>query len=133
MMLPFATYKTFEELAEYARQCAKISADRYDPQGFANWLEIRLWALDMAEVPGVHDQLPDLLHSKLSAVETYSESVKGAGKNAGGNLGRSKLDIPRRLVTAYAHAFHIYIMLVNRGHSVPRLSLSWLRKAADSL
>src|SRR5687767_6219748 len=116
--IPPATYTTFEELAEYARRRAKISAARKGHQEFAYWLEIHFWAQDMADCPGVHDQLTELLRSKLSAVETYGVSVSRAGQNAGGNLGRTKLDMPRRLVTAYAHAVHIRTMLLNRGQRV---------------
>lgn len=133
MSLPPANYKTFEELAEYARQRAKISAARNGHQEFAYWLEIRLWALDMADCAGIHDELGDLLQSKLRAVDVYSGSISSVGQNAGSQLGRTKLDIPRRLVTAYAQAVHLRTMLINRGQRVERLSLNWLRKAADAL
>lgn len=131
--LPPDDYKTFEELAEYARKRAKISAARNGHQEFAYWLETRLWALDMAECPGIHDQLAELLQSNLRGVETYSASVSRAGQNAGGNLGRMKLDIPRRLATSYAQAVHVRKMLINRGEKPPRLSLKWLRGVAEKL
>jgi len=49
MSLPPTNYKSFEELAEYARQRAKISAVRNGHQEFAYWLTIHNWANDCAD------------------------------------------------------------------------------------
>lgn len=104
-------YKTFAELVEYAKKRAKHSAARNGHQEFAYWIGVMEWALACdQECLEPADELPfhiEATMAKVVGVEMRSES--------------------------YARAVHCRQMLVNRGEKPPRLSLDWLRKAAQNL
>jgi hypothetical protein len=117
--LPKKDYKTFAELASYARERALISARRRGHQEFAYWCDIRNWAEGMADCPGADDTLTDQLDTCIRAFDVYSQSGKPSA--------------PRTLATYYAHAVHLRYMLLNRGEKPPCLSLKWLREAAEKL
>lgn len=104
-------YKTFPELAEYARKRAKVSAARNGHQEFAYWLRIAQWAEDHGDI------------SPHSDFRYYQAGLNLAVANG-------KYSLASQL---YAYAVHCRQMMLNRGESVPRLSLDWLREAAGKL
>jgi hypothetical protein len=107
-------YKTFAELAEYARKRARHSAARNGHQEFAYWVEIALWASH----PSMASKKPAaVLKRELEEVAFY-----------GGSPGWVSF-----VARDYAHAVHLRQMLINRGEKPPRLSLAWLREAAKRL
>lgn len=104
-----ATYTTFAELAEYAKERAKISAARRAPQDFEYWYSTMEWAQRCGtEEPG------DVILMMVDAIDRYGFSVS------------SKAEY-------HAHAIHCRVILKNRGEKPPRLSLNWLREAAEKL
>lgn len=119
--LPPANYKTFGELAGYARQRARISAKRRGHQEFAYWCSVFEWSLqgerlncDPVQEFEMHRQA--LAHDKGWKPSTCSLSTYAS-------------------VTAdfYWKVVHLRRMLINRGENPPRLSLKWLREAAERL
>lgn len=113
---PTDDYKTFSELAEYARQRAKISAARNGHQEFAYWLMIAEWADDcQLENKDPHDALK----TQVALVEWRDDP-------------RVDLSIDE-VAEHYAKAVHARKLLKNRGEKVKRLSLAWLREAALGL
>jgi hypothetical protein len=110
MILPPKDYKTWSELAEYARLRAKHSAARNGHQETAYWVRIMRWAQEMAKVDF---SVVRALRGALVAVE------RGYGFS--------------NRAEAYAHAVHCRRMLLNRGEKVERLSLKWLKEAVEKL
>lgn len=110
------TYKTFAELAEYAKQRAKISAARRSPQDFEYWESIYGWALHEA---GCDVQLDPRRYIERWKRETVTPLYR--------------TQFVKDMAQAHARAIHCRIMLKNRGEKVPRLSLKWLREAAERL
>lgn len=114
--MPEANYKNFQELAVYATARAKISAGRRGHQEFAYWYSIRIWALaHNKKMPGPDDLTRSMLDLQHEAVKFSREGHIGAAAQF------------------YAMAVHVRKMLINRGEQVQRLSLDWLREAADQL
>ena len=114
-MIPKDDYKSFAELAEYAKARAKHSAARRGHQEFAYWVEIHNWAEEQ-KFKGRDKYLRE-------SVEFYLHE-----------LGRwADLDYHKWATEEYARLVHLRKMLVNRGEKVPRLSLQWLRGMADRL
>jgi hypothetical protein len=111
MTIPPANYKTFSELAEYAKERAKISAKRNGHQEFAYWLLIHRWANDCAD-----DKINLFLEFIANRNRTKAISLDAFDK-----------------AEAHAFAVHCRIMLKNRGEKVERMSLDWLREAAKKL
>lgn len=117
MTIPPANYKTFAELAEYARQRAKHSAARRAPQDFEYWEETYQWALSLAQFGSQDiDQLQELLLHEIEIANRQYSHVPAKAK-------------------AHARAIHIRRMLTNREEKIkpPRLSLAWLREEAERL
>lgn len=114
MTIPPANYKTFEELAEYARQRAKISAKRNGHQEFAYWATICHWAEDCAAC----------IDEPINAVDEFVAQRDITQSSERDELSKAE---------SHAFAIHLRIMLKNRGVKVPRLSLRWLREAAAKL
>lgn len=109
--LPPANYKTFAELAEYARQRAKISAARRGHQEFAYWLLVEQWATDCVDEASTPQR--ELTHY-LGIVQSNEHDAMMKAE-------------------AYAFCVHCRKMLINQGENPPRLSLKWLREAAAQL
>lgn len=105
------TYKTFAELAEYARERAKISAARNGHQEFEYWWQTMKWAQDNGSVTP-HRQLGYYIAGVLEAAKAGNYSLAAQH---------------------YARAVHCRQMIINSGEDVPRLSLKWLREAAEQL
>lgn len=108
------TYKTFAELAEYAKQRAKISAARNGHQEFEYWESIYGWALHESQN---NCDPHDILRQWKSETATP--------------LYRTQF--VKDMARIHARAVHCCIMLKNRGENPPRLSLKWLREAAERL
>lgn len=104
-------YKTFPELADYARKRAVHSAARNGHQEFAYWHRIAKWAEDNGSV-SPHKQLE---YYRLGTEEAANE----------GNFSLA--------AQHYAYAVHCRQMIVNSGGFPARLSLAWLRKASETL
>ena len=124
------TYKTFEELAEYARQRAQISANRRGHQEFAYWFDIMGWA----KVEAFNKANPAVsLQESLECLENFMDWVNSLGDQTDPNSYDEHSHRMKWMAHWYAHAVHCRIMLINRGEKPPRLSLNWLRKAAGKL
>lgn len=111
------TYTTFAELAEYARQRAKISANRRGHQEFVYWAEVARWADEGERLNCDIKADFDRTYKALSDNEYWARQYRGFE-------GRNKL---------HWQAVHLRQMLKNRGENPPRLSLKWLREAAERL
>lgn len=109
--LPPANYKTFSELAEYAKARARISAKRRGHQEFAYWMTIYYWAND-CEAEGFEPLEEFMSHRLIANSPAYDVMSKAE---------------------AHALAVHCSIILRNRGARVPKLSLNWLREEARKL
>lgn len=114
MTIPPANYKTFEELAAYARERAKISAARNGHQEFAYWALIFHWAEDCAACTDEPINAVDELVAQRNITQSPDRDEFSKAE-------------------AYAFAVHLRVMLKNRGLKTPRLSLKWLREAAAKL
>lgn len=109
---PKDDYKTFSELAEYAKQRAKISAARNGHQEFVYWLKIAQWA-------GNREGL-----SPGNEFHIYRNAVEKAAHDGNYVLAAEH----------YAKSVHCRKMMLNCGAGrVERLSLDWLRKAAKGI
>lgn len=104
-------YKTFAELAEYARKRAKHSAGRNDPQAFRYWK----W---------VHAIANELSRANATPAETLESARR---------ILATKYENADLMATQHALAVHCRQMMLNRGEKPPRLSLNWLREAAKRL
>jgi len=105
-------YKTFAELAEYAKKRAKHSAARNGHQEFDYWVVIMKWANEMSRSE-CDEALPAWITTSLGIVEKVGNTEMKARH--------------------YAFAVHMRQMLINRGEKPLRLSLQWLRKAAQEI
>lgn len=104
-------YKTFAELAEYARKRAIHSAERQEHQEFVYWFEIAEWAKAIVSAdPG-------------ELFEYYRTTCSFTAKQ--GNIALSAKE--------YAYAVHCRQMLLNLGKKPTGISLNWLRIAAEGL
>jgi hypothetical protein len=109
-----ANYKTFEELAAYAKQRAQHSAKRRGHQEFTYWWRVMKWAEDSAKYETDLQEEFDACVCIVEYREEYCEDVTDTA-------------------WVYSQAVHLRKMLVNRGHKVQRLSLNWLREEAEEL
>lgn len=119
MALPADDYKSMDELAEYARKRALISAARGGHQEFAYWLRIMRVAQDYDRRGLMQSsaQIGEELSACIGILEYPDEH---------------ELSIDER-VQIYAEAVHYRKLLRNRGQPAERLSLDWLRAAAGLL
>lgn len=109
-----ATYKTFAELASYARQRAQRSANRRGHQEFVYWCRVHRWALEeMRRGADVLEQLRGCLFA-IKHPDEFDDEIEDTA-------------------WMYAQAVHLRKMLVNQGRKVEPLSLQWLRDAAAAL
>src|SRR5262245_27799695 len=102
-------YRTFDELAEFARQRAVRSAKRQGHQEWAYWVEIARWAERMGGAD------PRCLFNSLK------DDFERINAQA----------CPQEKADVYALLVHLRKMLRNRGEAVPPLSLQWLRDASE--
>lgn len=111
MTIPPATYTTFSELEVYAKARAKISAARRAPQDFEYWFHTAEWA----------ERCALLRDDPKIEFDRYVTC-----------LSESNWTITMR-ANFHAKAIHCRRILINRGEKPPRLSLDWLREAAENL
>lgn len=109
--LPPADYKTFAELADYAKRRAKISANRRAPQDFEYWFHTAEWAQRCAM----------LQDDPAVEFDRYATCMTEANWTI-----TMRADF-------HAKAIHCRRILTNRGEKPPLLSLDWLREAAKRL
>lgn len=109
-MIPIATYTTFAELIEYARERARHSAARRAPQDFEYWYS----TMDWAKRAGVEDP--------AEVLQWFQKEIK-----------TNKWLSVSTLAEYHAHCIHCRTMLINRGENPPPLSLQWMRDIAEAL
>lgn len=110
-------YTTFSQLVIYARARAVKSAARNGHQEFAYWIKTAAWASLHADDPRFDDQW------MLMYFYYYRDEVRRACDN-GDYI---------KAAEQYARAVHIRKMLAARGCPPARLSLDWLRNAANEI
>lgn len=112
-------YQTFAELAEYARQRAKVSIRRRGHQEAAYWIGIMRWAEALSH------------HTTITPESTYRHCCQRLEW-----LKTQDLTQAARIRDAalwYARAVHMRKMLINQRHHPKRLSLDWLRELEAKL
>lgn len=115
--MPEDNYTNFPQLVEYARLRAVNSAKRNGHQEFAYWHGIMRWAQDGAKRD--YDILEEL-NASIAFLEYRHDPLIAPVTIAD-------------MADTYAKAVHLRKMLKNRGVSVPRLSLNWLREEAAEI
>lgn len=108
-----ANYLTYVELSNYARQRAKVSANRRSPQDFEYWVSIANWA----------DRCASLNCDIRKEFESRLLILSGSRQE------EYVSDHITFLARIHAEAIHLRTMLINSGEVVQTLSLNWLRQA----